>query len=501
MTLDQYKLLFERLATNPPSVGVIRYLARTDLFFLLVYCCGRSDIFHPWLLARCQEIQANPNGYLDLWAREHYKSTLITFGLTIQDILSSHGDAPLDKWGGREVTFGIFSFNRPIAKAFLRQIKLELETNELLKDLFPDVLYANPRKQSPKWSEDDGIVVKRKGNVKESTVEAWGLIDGMPTSKHYFIRVYDDLLTHDSSRSMAAIEKTSAAWENSINLGASGGYERYAGTRYHYNDTYSLMLRRKVVTPRIYTPYDDDGNPLLKTQAELDKKRAAMGTYTWACQMLQDPNKDDKIGFKLDWIKHYESNSFSNMNLYLLCDPANSKKKKSDYTVMCVIALGMDHNYYLIDMVRDKLTLSERSKQYIYFHQRYRPKVSAYEEYGMQADVSYIKEKMEESNYRFTIKPVGGNLSKVDRIRKLIPIFEEGRFYLPKKLYKTDFEKKSQDLIKQFLEDEYETFPVGLHDDMLDCMARILDNEVGASFPISNEVELSTLSQQIPAGF
>jgi phage terminase large subunit-like protein len=127
--------------------------------------------------------------------------------------------------------------------------------------------------------------------------------------------------------------------------------------------------------------------------------------------------------------------------------------------------------------------------------------VSAYEEYGMQADVSYIKEKMEESNYRFTIKPVGGNLSKVDRIRKLIPIFEEGRFYLPKKLYKTDFEKKSQDLIKQFLEDEYETFPVGLHDDMLDCMARILDNEVGASFPISNEVELSTLSQQIPAGF
>jgi hypothetical protein len=36
------------------------------------------------------------------------------------------------------------------------------------------VLWADPVKESPKWSEDEGIVVKRKGNPKEATVEAWG---------------------------------------------------------------------------------------------------------------------------------------------------------------------------------------------------------------------------------------------------------------------------------------------------------------------------------------
>jgi len=35
--------------------------------------------------------------------------------------------------------------------------------------------WQNPQKESPKWSEDDGLIVKRKGNPRESTREAWGL--------------------------------------------------------------------------------------------------------------------------------------------------------------------------------------------------------------------------------------------------------------------------------------------------------------------------------------
>ena len=59
-----------------------RQLAQSDLFFLLVYVLGRADLNRDWYFERCREVQAAPNGYLDLWGREHGKSSLITFGLT-----------------------------------------------------------------------------------------------------------------------------------------------------------------------------------------------------------------------------------------------------------------------------------------------------------------------------------------------------------------------------------------------------------------------------------
>jgi len=120
---------------------VKRQLAQSDLFFLLTHVLGRADLNRDWYFARCREVQAAPNGYLDLWAREHGKSSIITFGLVIQDILNNP-----------EITVAIFSYSRPIAKAFLRQIKVEFESNEMLRSLFPDILWENPHRDASKWS-------------------------------------------------------------------------------------------------------------------------------------------------------------------------------------------------------------------------------------------------------------------------------------------------------------------------------------------------------------
>lgn len=456
-----------------------RWLCLNDLFFLLTRGCKRIDMDKDWIFARCREVQASPDGHLDLWAREHYKSTIITFGLTIQGILKDP-----------EKSNGIFSHTRGIAKGFLDQIKREFEANQYLIKLFPDVLYEDPRNQAPKWSLDSGIIIKRKTNPKEATVEAWGLVDGQPTSKHFDNRIYDDVVTLESVTTPEQIRKTTAAWEMSINLGARGGSERYIGTRYHANDTYRTMMERGAVKPRVY-PATDNGKmdefskPVLLDMEDLQKKRTAMGPYTFGTQMLQNPVADNSMGFKEEWLMFYENiQNTQGWNIYILVDPSSGRKKTTgDYSVFEVIGLAPDNNYYLLEGFRDRLNLTQRAKKLFELHRKYNPRSVGYEQYGMQADIDFIKVEMERQNYRFGIIELGGMAVKEDRIKKLVPIFEQKRFFMPKTQTFINHEGKPVDYVKAFIDEEYKFFPVSTHDDMLDCRARILDPVLGAVFP------------------
>lgn len=475
-----------------------RKRARTDLFFLMTEILGRKDIDRPWLKARCEEVQASPNGHLDLWAREHYKSTIITFGLTIMEILGSHGDDPLPEYGGRELCFGIFSHTRPIAKGFLRQIKTEFEKNERLKALFPDILWADPR-QAPKWSEDDGIVVKRKSNPKESTVEAWGVVDGQPTGKHFPRLVYDDLVTKESVTTPDMIAKTTAALELSYNLGTDGGVKRFIGTRYHYNDSYKTVIDRGTANPRVYPATEDGtvtGTPVLLSAEVLAEKRRDMGPYTFACQMLQDPKGDETQGFRDEWLRYYEGDASSGTNRYILIDPASEKKKGNDYTAIWVVGLGSDQNYYALEIIRDRLNLTQRVQLVMELHRKWKPKDVRYEKYGMMADIEHLKFVQQQENYRFDVTEVAGQTPKPDRIKRLIPIFEQRRFYLPRSQYRTNYEGVTEDMVQVFLHQEYKPFPVAIHDDMFDALARIEEPGLDLTWPKPGQgTQLNFISQ------
>lgn len=482
LTRIQCNILYEEaLEANNPEA--LRKLVLYDLFFLLTVALRRKDADRDFVYDRCREVEVDPDGHLDLWAREHYKSTIHDAKI-IQDILRDPED-----------TFGIFSHTRPIAKAFMFSIKRELETNTFLKGLFPDILYEDPQKQAPKWSLDDGLIVKRKGNQPTCTLEAWGLVDGQPTSKHFSVLIYDDVVTISSVTSPEMIEKVTNGWRTSLNLGSEQegkpGRKRYIGTRYHANDTYKTIIDSGTVKIREYFPTDlgkNDievaGKPVLMTTEALLAKRASMGLYVYACQMLQNPQADKAMGFDTDWIMTYTMlKGNKNWNYYIIADPASSKKLGSDYTVLLVIGLAPDKNYYLVDGIRDRLNLTQRTKMLFDLIMKWNPKKIGYEKYGKDSDIEHIKYVQEERGYRFAVEELAGHQPKNDRIRRLVPIFESRRFYIPDRLIFISVDKKPVDLVQEFISKEYIDFPVSTHDDMLDCMSRICDENLGAVFP------------------
>lgn len=505
-------------------------LGRHDLFYLLVRLLRRPDVNKDWLFDRCREVQAEPNGRLDLWAREHYKSTIITFALTIQDILNNP-----------EVTCGIFSHTRPIAKGFLGQIKREFEDNDILKMLYPDVLWADPRKQAPRWSEDGGLVVRRKGNPKESTLEAHGLVDGQPTGKHFQRLIYDDVVAEMMSPEM--VQKTTDAWDLSQNLGADGGRVRTIGTRYMLHDTYKTMMDRNAVIPRIHAATHNgrmDGRPVFLSVEAWSSKLEKSSRQIIASQQLQNPMADEAATFRTQWLRPYEVRPRT-LNVYIMCDPSRGRSATSDNTAISVVGVSSAGAKFLLDGVCHRMTLSQRWTAL----RNLRRKWSAmrgvqhlavgYERYGAQSDDEYFSEQMDIDakkkipDSHFVIQelnwPREGGDSKKERVERLEPDFRNGRFFLPREIWRegramtwsvdadadskafgditydehrgltrnqmaaveggspelisrsircVDQENRMYDLTLAFIE-EYKFFPFGQFKDLVDATSRIYD--------------------------
>jgi hypothetical protein len=110
-----------------------------------------------------------------------------------------------------------------------------------------------------------------------------------------------------------------------------------------------------------------------------------------------------------------------------------------------------------------------------------------YEKYGKDSDIQYFEQRMVDEKYRFTITALGGRLSKPDRIRTLVPDFEQNRILLPEEIWYTNYEGEFLDLVQVFINTEYLAFPLATHDDMLDALARINDPAMRIKCPVPRQ--------------
>jgi predicted phage terminase large subunit-like protein len=236
--------------------------------------------------------------------------------------------------------------------------------------------------------------------------------------------------------------------------------------------------------------------PVRLSRQILDELRIDLGDYNYAGQILQEPVPIGGGAFRTEWIQYYAQGSIKprDMNIVILVDPSggeevNKKKRKlSDWSAFMVVGLAPDNNYYLLDIIRDRLNPTERVEVLFMLHRKWnelsgKPPKVGYERYGMMADTHYITERKKMESYNFALIELGGTMAKEDRIMRLVPDMQNGRWYFPQSLIYVDGEGRKFDLVQELVTGEMPTFPRARFDDMLDALSRVYETCLSLVFP------------------
>jgi predicted phage terminase large subunit-like protein len=379
-----------------------------------------------------------------------------------------------------------------LAERFGRKVRNSLESTEFQR-VFPGVSVAADNAAAGRWETNKG-----------GEYTAFG-VGGSVTGRRADLGLIDDpVRSREDADSERVREKT---WDWYVNDFLTrmkpGGRIVICATSWHQDDLMHRILDRErkewkvIKIPMLAGPDDILGRaegerlwPEWYTEEMVEQ--AQKDARSWSALYQQSPRPIEGAEFKRTWIQRYASPPKVS-NKIILVDPAGDparntgKRKKSDYTAMWVLALGSDENVYVVDGLRDRLNLTQRADALFALHKKHKPMQVRYEQYGLQADVEHVKSEMERRQYRFAIKEVGGTVEKNARIRRLIPWFEGGRVWLPATMTRETVTGESYDVVHDFIEQEYSSFPVARYDDSFDCLARLAEPNLTLPWPEEEE--------------
>lgn len=404
---------------------------------------------------------------LILLPRGHLKSTLVTIGYATQQIVKNPN-----------IRILILSATWQMAVDFLTEIKRNLTTNEVLLELWGDLVGD---KQAIEWAQDRITLPRSATNIKGPTVWAAGIESNLVGS-HPDMIIFDDVVSRDNVQSQELIEKIILRYKDALDLLEPGGQFLVIGTRWKDGDFYDWIMDRDhgiiqsydVMIKRAYTGELETGNnfkalwPEKFSLKELQTRQKEKGWYEFSSQYLNLPVSDEAADFKREWFKYYDVEEYRavKMQSVMSLDPAISLKKDADYSAIGVFAIDQFTNIFVKDLARGHWKPSQIIDVIFYLYELYHPGIIVIETTAYQKALAYaLNDEMRKRNRYLPIYEKNyQEKSKVGRIRALQPL------YMNKKVY----HRKELKLMPYF-EEELTRFPRGKNDDMIDCFSIALD--------------------------
>jgi predicted phage terminase large subunit-like protein len=443
-TKNDNPLLEESAQATQKLLELLKQDVLEDFWSFSKEVVGWKDLYEPLHKPLCDFVQETTHKKkLVLLPRGHLKSSVVTIGYALWKIAQDPKNRIL-----------IANGTYPLAATFLSQIKDHILRNAKFKQLFGDLFVS-----ADKWSES-AITVKREESYerKEPTVTAFG-IGGNLVSQHYDIIILDDLVNRENIHTPDRIQDVLTFYKDILDLLEPGGTIIMIGTRWHEADLYGwilddqnpehyeydIMLKTAVEGEYEIVKNADTGGfhiqggeilfPTKFSREHLDKL-LNKGLSEFSSQYMNDPVPLEDSVFKWDW-KYYEDDDLRGMEVrhFITCDPAffdpSSKTVDLDYTAFVVIAVDADNNWWIRDIVRERMKPNEIIETIFNLDAFWKPTRVGIETTAYQKILSHmIKDKMREKNQFIPItelKHAGSHAkSKAERIQALEPRYAVG---------------------------------------------------------------------------
>lgn len=198
------------------------------------------------------------------------------------------------------------------------------------------------------------------------------------------------------------------------------------------------------------------------------RRRNSTDVYDWSALYMQNPILKENAAFRSEWFRYYDADDIKlrELSWYILVDPASSKKKGADNTV--IRAVGKERTtgfWFLGDEIAGHLDPGQTVDALFLMARQYPGAAAWIESVAYQRTLEYwVVEKQRKDQFFFNVellerKHVQG---KEDRIEGLVPLYKAGQI----------FHRPGAD---RDYEAELLAFPMGKHDDRVDSVSFALD--------------------------
>lgn len=356
-----------------------------------------------------------------------------------------------------------------LAEDWVRKIKLELETNELIRSDFDHLVWGKDK--SKKWTEGHITLDSPDGKiVNQLRARGRGCqIRGFRPTNVLCDDLEDDELVLSSEQRSKLRQWFLGALLNTIDMRQQ---LIVIGTILHplalLNEIIGKKEEFREWETRKFKAITDNKSiweekwPL----EELLKKKAESGTYKFQAEYQNEPLAGEEQLIKPHWVKKWEILP-RNLTKFLLIDPAISTKEGADETGMVVLGLSEDSKIYEVESISGKWGVWEILDNLITLYKKHEPLKIGIEAIAYQQVLKPILLKEARlKGYYLPIQNITlgtykagqkGRKEPKDKFTRALGIthlFEQELVFL-----------KSQKLIEQCL-----LFPTGDRDDLFDAL-------------------------------